>query len=147
MQFVVRYWVDHPPVHFEGGRPDGAEWIDHSRHPGGRLGLHNAILSAGDRLSILRRRHGAAPHGCDIFIESAERQVVLSVAEAEELLALLQDGSLSWGAFETLLEAHPSAAPKPAAKTPSPNFADRVREAAEYESADDGTSHRIDFDA
>ena len=148
MQFIVRYWINQPPVHFDGGRPDGAEWIDHSSHPAGRLGLHNAILSAEDRLSVLRHRHGAAPHGCDIFIESAERQVVLSVAEAEELLELLQGGSLSWEAFEALLAAHPSATGKDSGGNSVPTVSgDHVREVAEYGSGAAEGRHRIDFDA
>lgn len=147
MQFIVRYWVDHPPISFGKGSQDGIGWIDHSSHPPNRLGLHNAILSAEDRLSILRSRHGTVPHGCDIFIESDARSVVLNVAEAEELLGLMRDGSLSWEAFESLLAARSSPAESPARNVMPDNVGGHTREMAEYKGTADLDGYHIDFDA
>lgn len=143
MQFIVRYWINHPPVQFEKGEG----WIDHSNHPPSRLGLHNAILSAEDRLSVLRSRHGDVPHGCDIFIEAGARRVMLSVAEAEELLELLQDGGLSWDAFESLLAAHPSVKERLGGNTMTAVDGGHAREVAEYEEVAVQGRHHIDFDA
>lgn len=141
MQFIVRYWVEHPPVRFEDGQQEEAGWVDHSSHPPSRLGLHNAILSAEDRLSVLRSRHGSVPHGCDIFIESEGRRVMLNVVEAEELLGLMQEGSLSWETFESLLEVRPSS------QEQVTSSAEHAREVAEYEGRTGQGRHHIDFDA
>lgn len=95
MEFIVRYWVATAPVPFDGHKWDDSAWISHSAHPATRLGLRNAILSAEDRLAILRRMDEITPHGCGIFLTEAGKTVILSVHEAAELLGMLERGEFS----------------------------------------------------
>jgi hypothetical protein len=135
VQFVVKYWLGKPPM------PQAAGWEEHSSHPATRLGLHNAILAAEDRLSILRARCGEVPHGCAIFIVGAERAIAASVAEAEALLAAIGDTDPAWETLAARLEeqrAKAAGAPRQAA----PNATPMAAYGATAEEL-----HRIDFDA
>lgn len=141
MQFTVKYWTGKPPVPPAGAAPRTAGWDEHSTHPATRLGLHNAILAAEDRLSILRARCGELPHGCAIFIVGAERSVAVSVAEAEALLAGIGDAEPAWETLVARLEEKRAKAPgTPRQAAPnSPPMAAYGEAAEEF--------HRIDFDA
>ena len=112
MRFSVRYWIQHPPVPYGEHPEQSGEWLEHSSHPGTRIGLHNALLSAQDRLSILYALHRETPHGVDVFIIDL-RTVVLSIAEGVDLLRLLDTGELSWSGFEGLLRMRPAVSGQP----------------------------------
>jgi hypothetical protein len=141
MRIIVRYWISNPPVGGEEGGRGG--WVDHSSHPSSRLGLHNAILAAEDRLAILRSRYQAEPHGCNIFIESGKRTVMLNVREADDLLGMLQDGGMAWETLAALVEVNPSGT-APSGETAA--VPDHAREVAEYETDALQGRHRIDCD-
>ena len=103
MEFIVRYWVAIAPVPCDGHKWDDSAWISHSAHPATRLGLHNAILSAEDRLAILHRSEEVTPHGCDIFLTEGGKTVILSVHEADELLGMLERGEFCWEGLSEML--------------------------------------------
>lgn len=143
MQFAVRYWIAKAPIPFDEHRWDDSAWITHSLHPPTRLGLHNAILSAEDRLAVLRGHEDQMPHGCDIFLVEGENTIILSVHEADELLGMVEHGEFSVESFRRLLltqapreeggEAVPSAPPP----LHAPHWAE----------AEMATVHRLDVDA
>lgn len=113
MQIIVRYWLTHPPLPFDGRIPERPGWLDHSIHPPSRLGLHNAILAAQDWLSILRQKYGTTPHACEIFIEDEDKTILLNVGEAQALYELLEHGSLQWEMCERVLRGAAPGEDKP----------------------------------
>lgn len=142
MQIIVRYWVSTPPL---ASRSAAGGWVDHSSHPPSRLGLHNALLAAEDRLAILHGRYDTEPHGCNIFIESSGRRVMLSVQEANDLLGMLEEGGMTWNTLTALMEVEREENAVPADL--SGEASSHAREMAEYEKLSHEERRKIDFDA
>ena len=92
-KFVVRYWSSLLP---EGYCPPETvpEWVDHSRHPASKLGLHNALLAAHDRRDILSGEGGY--YDCAVFLVGDAEDERLTEATAERLFALLPPGTIRW---------------------------------------------------
>jgi len=143
MQIIVRYWISIPPLDSQAGSEG---WVDHSSHPPSRLGLHNALLAAEDRLAILRNRYDEEPHGCNIFIESPGRRVMLSVQEANELLAMLEDGGVAWETLAALMEVGNEEPAIHIGLKPGEGSS-HAREMAEYEKLSHEERRKIDYDA
>lgn len=142
MEFAVRYWIAKAPVPYDGHRWDDEAWITHSLHPPTRLGLHNAILSAEDRLAVLHRLDETTPHGCDIFLVEGENAIILSVHEADELLVMVEHGEFSMDSFRRLLSTQNMPDEAEQASPPPPHHG-----GPHWVEPETPAIHRLDVDA
>ena len=69
-------------------------WVDYSRHPATKLGLHNALLSEHDRVEILMARGEEFEVG--VFVMRDSIQELLSDEGAERLFRALPAGDVKW---------------------------------------------------
>lgn len=103
MKFAVRYWSSFLPDNFR--ESDGSHrWVDYSVHPASKLGLHNAMLTAHDRLEILRAHGGQ--YECAVFVVDDDGAEKLSEETANAMFAALPRGEVKWlDIFDFLLPA------------------------------------------
>lgn len=95
----TQFPVDDAPFHFvvryrTTAVDDGARWLDYSRHPASKLGLHNALLALHDRIEILQER--GDPYECGVFVSRRGRFEPLTQQGAEHLFAVLPAGDVKW---------------------------------------------------
>jgi hypothetical protein len=86
LHFVVRYRT--------GMVDGGVAWLDYSKHPASKLGLHNALLAVHDRIEILQARGGRFE--CRVFAVHDGDAEPLSPEGAERLFAALPHGDVKW---------------------------------------------------
>ena len=85
-EFVVRYRAES----IDRGR----RWLDYSKHPATKLGLHNALLAMHDRIEILEGR--GERFVCQVFVARSGVCEPLTQAGAERLFAELPHGRVRW---------------------------------------------------
>lgn len=90
MKFIVRYWSSLLPSEADGQ----IHWLDYSVHPPTKLGLHNALLAAHDRIEILDAHGGMFE--CAVFVEDEEGLEKLSPEAANSMFGSLPPGAVKW---------------------------------------------------